>query len=98
MLACQIVFGHELGDGLEEPTVELSYFHVVVELDKADVADALEGQGAETGIGGEEGVGPGDVEGYVLPDFHVDFLYVEVFEGVVYQVEVGLYVGPAVEE
>ena len=79
LFACQVIFRHEFGNRLEEPIVELSYFHVVVELDEADIAYALEGQGAEAGIGGEEGVGSGDVEGDILPNFHVDFLDVEMF-------------------
>ena len=38
------------------------------------------------------------MEGYVLPDFHVDFLDVEMFEGVIYQVQIRLDIGTAVEE
>lgn len=34
----------------------------------------------------------------VLPDLHVDLLDVEMSQGVVDQVEVGLDIGPAVEE
>jgi hypothetical protein len=56
-----------------------------VEVDECDVGDALEGELGVAGVGGEEGVGFGDVQRDVLPDLHVHFFYVQVLQAVVYQ-------------
>ena len=60
-----------------------------MELDQADVGDAIKCEAAESRVSYQFGVGSGDVQRNVFPYLHVDFFDVQVFEGVVDQVQVG---------
>ena len=53
----------DAGDAAGQPGRQLPDFHVIVEVDVADVLEALEGELAVAGVGGEGGVGLHHVQG-----------------------------------
>ena len=76
---------------LSQPSIQLPDLHIEVEVDQTDIFYAFEGEGWVLVIEEEFCIGFNYVDGDVLPDLHVYFLYVDVLKGVIDEVEVVLY-------
>ena len=86
LFTSRFIFFHYCSYRFAKPSRQLSYFHVVVELNKTNIGNSIESQATESWVSGQKSIRVCDVERNVLPNLHIDFLYIQVLKGVVYQV------------
>ena len=86
LFTSRLIFFHYCCYRFAKPGRQLPYLHIVVELNQTDIGNSIESQATESWVSGQKSIGMGDVERYVLPNLHINFLYIQVLEGVVYQV------------
>ena len=98
LLACHIILGHDLTNRFEQPTIQLPDFHVIIELNQTYIGNSLKSQRTETRVRCQQCVRSSNVKRYILPYLHVDLLYVQMLQGMIYQIKVGFYVCSTVEQ
>ena len=86
LFTSRFIFFHYRRYWFAKPGCQLPYFHVVVELNKTNIGNSIESQVTESWVSGQKSIRVCDVERNVLPNLHIDFLYIQVLKGVVYQV------------